>query len=70
VFAPKEAVFTRDARSFVYLLDRGKATERAVRVGTEADGRVEILEGLAGGESVVVRGVEVLKDGQRVRVKK
>jgi multidrug efflux pump subunit AcrA (membrane-fusion protein) len=41
-----------------------------VRVGTEADGRVEILEGLAGGESVVVRGVEVLKDGQRIRVKK
>jgi HlyD family secretion protein len=70
VFAPKGAVFTRDARSFVYLLEGGKATERAVRVGTEADGRVEILEGLAGGESVVVRGVEVLKDGQRIRVKK
>jgi HlyD family secretion protein len=70
VFAPKEAVFSRDARSFVYLVDGGKATARPVRVGAEADGRVEILDGLTGGESVVTRGVEVLKDGQRVRVKK
>jgi HlyD family secretion protein len=70
VFAPKEAIFSRDARSFVYLVNGGKATARPVRVGAEADGRVEILDGLTGGESVVTRGVEVLKDGQRVRVKK
>jgi HlyD family secretion protein len=70
VFAPKEAVFTREAQSFVYLVNGSKAIARPVRVGAEADGRVEVLEGLAGGESVVVRGVELLKDGQRVRVKK
>jgi HlyD family secretion protein len=70
VSAPKEAVFTRDAQRYVFLVDGGKATARPVRVGAEADGRVEILEGLVGGESVVTRGVEVLKDGQRVRVKK
>jgi len=70
VFTPKEAVFSRDARSFVFVVDRGTAVARPVRVGAEADGRVEILDGLLGGESVVTRGVEVLKDGQRVRVKK
>jgi multidrug efflux pump subunit AcrA (membrane-fusion protein) len=48
----------------------GKAAARRVRVGAEADGRIEVLEGLAGGESAVVRGVELLKDGQRVRIKK
>jgi HlyD family secretion protein len=69
VFAPREAVFTREAQSFVYLVNGGKATARAVRVGPETDGRVEVLEGLAGGEAVVVRGVELLTDGQRVRVK-
>jgi HlyD family secretion protein len=70
VFAPKEAVFTREAQSFVYLVNGGKAIARRVRIGAEADGRIEVLEGLAGGEAVVVRGVELLKDGQRVRVKK
>jgi HlyD family secretion protein len=70
VFVPKEAVFSRDAQSFVYLVDGGKAIARAVRIGAEADGRIEVLEGLAGGEQVVVRGVELLKDGQRVRVKR
>jgi HlyD family secretion protein len=70
VSAPKEAVFTRGAQRYVFLVDEGKAAARPVRVGAEADGRVEILEGLMGGESVVTRGVEVLKDGQRVRVKK
>jgi HlyD family secretion protein len=70
VFAPKEAVFTREAQSFVYQVNDGTATARRVRVGAEADGRIEVLDGLAGGESVVVRGVELLKDGQRVRVKK
>jgi HlyD family secretion protein len=70
VFAPKEAVFSRDAQSFVYLANGDKATARLVRIGAEADGRVEVLEGLAGGEPVVVRGVELLKDGQRIRVKR
>jgi HlyD family secretion protein len=70
VFAPKEALFTREAQSFVYLVNGGKAAARRVRVGAEADGRIEVLEGLAGGESAVVRGVELLKDGQRVRIKK
>ncbi len=70
VLAPKEAVFSRDGRSFVFLVDRGTAIARPVRVGAEADGRVEIVDGLVGGESVVTRGVEALQDGQRVRVKK
>ena len=70
VFAPKEAVFTREAGSFVYVVNGGKAASRPVRVGAEVDGRIEIVDGLAGGESVVVRGVELLQDGQRIRVKK
>jgi HlyD family secretion protein len=70
VFAPKEAMFTREGRSFVYVLAGEKAVARPVRIGAEADGRVEVLDGLQGGESVVVRGVEALKDGQRVRMKK
>ena len=70
VLIPKEAVLTKEGRSLVFLVNDSKATDRAVKVGNELDGRVEVLEGLQGGETVVVRGMEALRDGQRVRMKK
>jgi membrane fusion protein (multidrug efflux system) len=54
----------------VFLANGSKAAGRPVKVGNELDGRVEVLEGLQGGEAVVVRGLEALRDGQRLRVKK
>ena len=50
--------------------DGGKRTveERLVETGLAFDGRVEIVEGLAEGEPVVVRGNETLQQGQEVRI--
>jgi hypothetical protein len=31
---------------------------------------MEVLEGLKGGETVVTRGLEALRDGQRLRIKR
>jgi HlyD family secretion protein len=70
VLVPKEAVLTREGHALVYVLTVESVASRRVRIGDEVDGRVEILDGLAGGESVVVRGAEVLREGQRVRVKR
>jgi HlyD family secretion protein len=69
VLVPREAVVSRDGRHLVFLAAGAKATARPVRIGAEADGRIEVTDGLAGNETVVVRGVELLKDGQRIRVK-
>lgn len=44
------------------------ARRHSVRIGRQADGMVEILDGLPAGRPVVVRGNEALRDGQRVRV--
>jgi len=33
-----------------------------------ADGRVEVLSGLSGGESLVIRGAEALSNGASVRI--
>lgn len=46
--------------------DRVKRT--TVRTGTAGDGRTEILNGLAGGERVVVEPPPDLRDGQQVKV--
>jgi len=70
IFIPKEALLTREGQTFVYLAGGLKAVGRPVRIGAEVDGKVEVLEGLRGDEAVVVRGVESLRDGQRLRIKR
>ncbi|OGB99787.1 MAG: hypothetical protein A3G35_12500, partial [candidate division NC10 bacterium RIFCSPLOWO2_12_FULL_66_18] len=70
VLVPKEAIVTRDGQRLVYLANGSKAAGRPVKIGAEVDGKVEVLEGLQGGETVVVRGVEALRDGQRLRIKR
>ena len=41
---------------------------RGIRVGQFEDDRVEVLEGLTGGETIVAAGARFLKDGQKVRL--
>ncbi|HET7293243.1 MAG TPA: efflux RND transporter periplasmic adaptor subunit [Vicinamibacteria bacterium] len=69
VTAPADAVASRDGRSVVFEVVEGRARRRAVSVGGERQGRVVIREGLAGGELLVARPPEGLKDGDAVRVK-
>ena len=46
-----------------------RVLSQTVTVGGEFGDRVEIKQGLAGGETVIVRGGENLTDGSRVKVK-
>jgi RND family efflux transporter MFP subunit len=69
VTVPKEAVVSRDGQATVFELREGKAVARKVKTGAEAQGRVVIREGLNGGEILVSRPPEGLKDGDAVRAK-
>jgi multidrug efflux system membrane fusion protein len=52
-----------------YVVEGDKAVERILTLGMRsADGRVEVLSGLAGGESLVIRGSEALSNGVTVRI--
>jgi HlyD family secretion protein len=63
---PREAVLLRDQQSYVYVVENEKAKQVQVKLG-ESDGeRVEILEGLSGGEDVVVKGQNTLVAGASV----
>jgi cobalt-zinc-cadmium efflux system membrane fusion protein len=61
---PIEAVLIKNGTDRVVYVrdDAGHFAPRTVRTGVERDGRVAILEGLAAGENVVVRGALLLDD--------
>ena len=69
VSVPKAAIVTRAGRPLVFLLREGKAVARPVVLGTERQDQVVINDGLAGGETIVARPPDTLKDGDAVRVK-
>ncbi|USG66890.1 efflux RND transporter periplasmic adaptor subunit [Brevibacillus ruminantium] len=65
---PREAIISREAQDYVYIVEDDRAKMVAVKRG-ESDGeRVEILEGLSAGESVVIKGQNTLTDGSGVVV--
>jgi RND family efflux transporter MFP subunit len=68
VQVPKAAVRTADGRSIVFVLKQDRVERRAVSVGQESGGQVEVLSGLAAGERVVTDGPATLKDGDKVKV--
>ena len=70
VTVPKDVVVTRDGKPVVFELVQGKAKARPVSVSSERQGEVVVREGLAGGEMLVRRPPETLKDGDGVRVKR
>jgi multidrug efflux system membrane fusion protein len=65
---PREAVTERGGTKVVFVLDGQKVAQRDVVPGLGDDDVVEIREGLSPGDRVVVRGLETLTDGTRVRV--
>lgn len=69
VIIPSDAiVITPTGQRVVFLLKDGKVARKMVKTGIEARGRVQIIQGVAPGDVVVVAGNESLKDGAKVRV--
>jgi RND family efflux transporter MFP subunit len=66
---PREAARILDGQSVVFLFRDGRVERRAVSLGTETGGEVEVTAGLAPGDQVVMGGPADLRDGRRVKVK-
>jgi len=65
---PREAVTERGGKKVVFVLEGQRVNRRDVVLGLGDDEIVEIRQGLESGERIVVRGLETLTDGTRVRV--
>jgi membrane fusion protein (multidrug efflux system) len=65
---PEEALVPVGADQFVFRIADGKAQRVKVRVGVRRAGAVEVVEGLAAGDTVVIAGQLKLRDGVQVVV--
>lgn len=70
---PEQSIVLRPAGKVVYVIadadGQKKAQQKPVKVGTKRGGRIEILEGLTGGETIALDGAGFLSNGVAVAIK-
>jgi RND family efflux transporter MFP subunit len=68
-FIPKTAVHSDSSASFVFLVKDGKLERRAVSLGQDRGTDVAVFAGVIPGDSLVVKGPESLRDGDKVEIR-
>ncbi len=68
ITVPKDAIVNRQSGTIVYVFEKGMVRPAPVEIGQSFGGKFEIISGLLPGQKVVVKGNELLRPGQRVRV--
>lgn len=68
VVVPRDAIANRAGKSVAFVLDGQRVSERRISLGLGDDDKVQVLDGVAEGDRVAVRGLETLIDGSRIRV--
>jgi len=66
IIIPEQAVWPIGQDKTVFVVVDGKAQQRVVRIGQRQPGAVEVIEGLAAGEVIVIAGQMKLHDGAAV----
>jgi membrane fusion protein (multidrug efflux system) len=66
LLVPEQALVPEQGNMFVFVVKDGSAEKRKVRLGQRRVGDVQVLEGLAAGELVVIEGTQKLRDGAAV----
>src|SRR5688572_21568484 len=69
VSVPAEAVVTRNGKQAVFEVREQAVKLREIVAGTERQGQYTVKQGLSGGEVLVSRPPETMKDGDEVKVK-
>ena len=65
---PSVAVQRVDGAAFVWVVSDGRVERRAITVGPESEGSIEVLAGVTSGEELVSPVVAGLEDGGKVRL--
>lgn len=68
LLVPSRAVSGPAGARAVYLVQEGTVRRRAVSVGSDISGQTEVLDGLAEGDSVIVSGTSMIREGAKAQV--
>jgi RND family efflux transporter MFP subunit len=68
VTVPPSAIVRNEGKTFVYVAGSDKKAHRhEVKLGVASEAAIEVVSGIAAGDSVIVRGHEALPDGAAIR---
>lgn len=65
---PRDALIYRGDQPGVFIIEEEKAKYVPLETGLTESDKVEVLKGLKDGDTIITRGSNLLKDGDRVRV--
>jgi RND family efflux transporter MFP subunit len=68
VLAPAAAIVSREGKTFAFVVQDDTVSQRTLKLGRSLGDDREVLDGLAGGDSVVINPPKRLSDGDRVRI--
>ncbi|MNF04614.1 multidrug efflux system subunit MdtA [compost metagenome] len=70
MFVPSTAVFEREGKTFVWIVNEqdGAVAAREVDVGADVGGVRPVTAGLAPGERIATAGAHSLEEGQKVKI--
>src|SRR6478735_98088 len=66
VVVPEEAIVSEGLRHLVYPVKDSKVERRVITIGQRQGGKVEVVDGLKAGETIVVLGVQRVRPGAEV----
>jgi RND family efflux transporter MFP subunit len=69
VFISHRAVASRGGGPVVLVVRAGRVSVVSIELGPDVEGQVEVLEGLSGGESLVLEPDDSIADGDKVRIR-
>ena len=67
---PKDAIIPTANKKIVYIFDKGFARQKIIKSGVSVGNKIEILKGLKEGQLVVIKGNEILRPNQEIKIKK
>jgi RND family efflux transporter MFP subunit len=66
VWAPESAIVKKEDKNYVFVMNEGIAKQTEVTVGDKRDADIMVSKGLKGGETLVLRPSDKLRDGSKI----